>query len=96
VGNECVFDFKNFFSMSNLTYKEAQELSLKVRWKAAPCFAGEECWCRVIVPEEPIIDKDGNEIEIVSAASISKIHAEHIVEQHNLNLDDTKKKENMC
>lgn len=66
-----------------MTYTEAKEASLKVRWKISTCVSGEACWCRTILPEEEIIDDDGNEIYIVGDGSISKEHAEHIVKLHN-------------
>lgn len=69
--------------MENLTYKEAQEKSLKVKWKISYCPQGEECWCRVIEPEVEIKDKDGNKIYIIGSGEVSKIHAEHIVNIHN-------------
>lgn len=70
-----------------MNYKEALELSLNVRWKTDTCVSGSECWCRVIRPENNIIDEEGNEVYIVGQGSITKEHAEHIVKLHNLNLD---------
>ena len=72
--------------MSQLTYQEAQEKSLTVRWKTEMCPQKEACWCRLIVPEEPISDKDGNEIYIAGSGCIQKEHAEHIVKIHNESL----------
>lgn len=70
-----------------MNYKEALELSLTVRWKTETCVSGDKCWCRVIKPENNIIDEEDNEIYIVGQGSIAKEHAEHIVKLHNLNLD---------
>ena len=72
-----------------MDYKEAQELSLKVRWKTELCHTGEECWCRVITTETPLVYEDRgvkDEIYIAPSGSIMKDHAEHIVELHNLSL----------
>lgn len=69
-----------------MTYKEAQEKALSVRWKTSICFSGEECWCKVIEPEEPIKDNHGEDIYIVPSGSISKEYAEHIVKLHNNSL----------
>ena len=79
-----------------LTYKEAQEKSLSVRWEFKPCLSGEQCWCRIVVPETPIMydDEHGGEEAfdyIIGAGSVSKIFAEHIVEIHNKNLENVQK-----
>jgi len=74
--------------MGFLKYKEAQELSLKVKWKATPCQSGESCWCRVIEPELELKDDDGNEIYIAGSGCVPTIYAEHIVKLHNDSLND--------
>lgn len=74
-------------NISELTYDEATEHCLNVRWKVTPCDSGEECWCRLIVPEYEIIDKDGNDIYIVGSGCMEKIYAEHIVKLHNMSID---------
>ena len=77
-----------------MTYKEATELAIKSKWKTAVCISGEECWCRMIVTEEPIKYKyqDSEEpydaSEIVSAGAIDKECAEQIVKDHNQNLNN--------
>ena len=72
--------------MKKLTYKEAQEKSLTVRWKVSFCPQGENCWCRIIEPEEKISDSDDNEIYIVGSGEMSRIYAEYLVDLHNKNL----------
>jgi hypothetical protein len=75
-----------------MTHEEAYNKALKVKWKVAPCFSGEECWCRLIVPDEPI-NYDPNNIEevcIVSSAAINKKMAEHIVKIHNKFIENGK------
>lgn len=69
-----------------LSYQEAQALSLTVKWKTTTCSQGEECWCRTIEPTEKIIDKDGEEIYIVGSGSIDTLYAKHIVGLHNNSL----------
>lgn len=69
-----------------MTYNEAQQYSLTVKWKTATCTQGEKCWCRAILPEEEILDKDGNEIIIVHDGAMPKEYAEHIVKLHNASL----------
>ena len=69
-----------------MNYQEAISYSLSVRWKTTPCPTGKECWCRIIEPEEKIIDDKDNEIYIVGAGMISKEYAEHIVQLHNASI----------
>lgn len=69
-----------------MTYNNLQKLSLKKRWKISLCNQGESCWCRIIEPEEKMVDDSGNEIYIAGSGEISKIYAEHIVKLHNKNL----------
>jgi len=73
-----------------MNYQEAQELSLKVKWKTTPCPSGEKCWCRIIEPEDLIVDDSGNEIYIAGAGVVPKIYAEHIVNLHNENIKNDK------
>ena len=72
-----------------MTYKEGIEHSLTVRWKVTTCGEGEKCWCRIIEPEEEILDDDGNEIYIAGSGSVNKEYAEHIVKLHNASLSKT-------
>ena len=37
-----------------MTFDEAKNLAKTVRWKTEVCYTGEDCWYRIIVPEEPI------------------------------------------
>jgi hypothetical protein len=76
-----------------MTYEEAQELSLIVKWKTATCSQGEECWCRAIVPVVPISYAEdemnvGQEYTIVRPGEIHKELAEYFVSLHNFNLDE--------
>lgn len=66
-----------------MTYQEAKDLSLTVKWKTTVCQSGDVCWCRIIEPQERIEDKDGNEIYIAASGCVPKEYAEHIVELHN-------------
>ena len=68
-----------------MTHEEAYDKATKVKWKVEPCFSGEECWCRLIVPDEIINYGPDNveEVYIVGSASINKKMAEHIVNIHN-------------
>lgn len=70
-----------------MTYEEALKFALTVPWKSSSC--GEpNCWCEVIEPETQIVDETGEEIYIVKAGRINKIHAHHIVEIHNKILNE--------
>ena len=68
-----------------MTYEEAQQLALKVRWKTVTCLAGEECWCRIVVPEKDILYGDDNDEEFYIAASgaLPTMFAEDMVKNHN-------------
>jgi hypothetical protein len=60
-----------------------------VRWKVTICPTGDDCWCRMIEPVEPITDEKGNEWDnVVGAAQIGKDLAEHIVGLHNNYMDN--------
>jgi len=69
-----------------MTYEEAQQKALTVEWKASPCHQGEECWCRIIEPVEPILYDEDEEYYIVASGSIPKLEAEHLVELQNKSL----------
>lgn len=77
---------------NNMTHEEAYNRALEVKWKVEPCFSGEKCWCRIIVPNEPInYGPDNIEVvEIISSASINKKMAEHIVKIHNQHINNGK------
>ena len=68
-----------------MNYEEANEYVTKIPWKVSPCFAESEgrCWCAVIESVEEVQDDNGNEIIIVTAGSINKKFANHIVQLHN-------------
>lgn len=90
-----------------MTFEEAVEHSLKVPWKTVECFSGPQCWCRMVVPVNPIdceynthdgvVQKDTYD-EIIGPAAINKITAEYIVKIHNENLEflERKKKLSEC
>ena len=77
-----------------MNFEQAREYSFLVPWKATECFSGPECWCRMIVPIEPIkYDEYCKNVGatiyreydvIVDAAAIDKETAEYIVRLHNL------------
>ena len=69
-----------------MKYEEVQQKALTIKWKTTPCHQGEECWCRVIEPTEPILYDDNEEYYIVGSGSIPQLEAEHLVELHNKNL----------
>ena len=67
-----------------MTYEEAQKEAIKVEWVASPWWQGEDCWCRVIEPKNPIVYGEHNEeYYIVGSGSIPKAEAEYIVKLHN-------------
>lgn len=72
-----------------MNYEQAKELSFLVPWKTMECFSGPDCWCRIIVPVEPILyshpenPDNKHEYVIVDAGSLDQETAEHIVRLHN-------------
>jgi hypothetical protein len=80
-------------------YDEAHKYSLTVPWKLETCNVGESCWCRIIVPIEPIkyVNKIGDteridEIDyIIPDGSIDKETAEYFLELHHDKLKENKR-----
>ena len=69
-----------------MNYEQVREKALKSRWKTEVCASGEECWCRIITTETPLVYSEKEEYYIVGEAGIPKMEAEHIVELHNKSL----------
>lgn len=84
--------------MKSFTFEEARDYSFNVRWKVETCFSGENCWCRIVVPEKPITFKYEQdreyeeEFQIISDGSVDKETAEHIVKIHNKRIEEIKNK----
>lgn len=80
-----------------MNFEQAREYSFLVPWKTMECFTGPECWCRIIVPVEPIYythpdtDDKKYEYDIVGAGSLDQETAEYLVKLHNEHLDGTLK-----
>ena len=69
-----------------MTYQEAIEKSLTVKWEIGTCQQGEQCWCRTIKPVEPILFEDGDteeEYYVVRSGELNKETVEHLVKLHN-------------
>jgi hypothetical protein len=71
---------------------KAIEYSLTIPWKIDVCISGEECWCRLILPTEPIkythTYSTGEKTEvdyesIIGDGSVDKDTAEYLVKIHN-------------
>lgn len=78
-----------------MNFEQAREYSFLVPWKATECFSGPECWCRIIVPIEPIYytnpESDNRyEYSVVDAGSLDQTTAEYIVRLHNEHFDKVK------
>ena len=73
-----------------MNFDQAKEYSFLVPWKTMECFSGSQCWCRIIVPVEPIYythsDTDNKQYEytILDAGALDQESAEYIVRLHNL------------
>ena len=70
-----------------MTYEEAIELAYQVKWKTSTCGQGEQCWCRIVEPEVPIIYDKVEQIYIISMGAINKEFAEYFVELHNRTIE---------
>ena len=71
-----------------MNFEQAKEYSFLVPWKTMECFSGPECWCRIIVPIEPIYytnpESDNKyEYSVVDAGALDQETAEYIVKLHN-------------
>ena len=69
-----------------MTYQEAINKSLTVKWEISTCGQGEQCWCRVIKPVEPIVFEDGDstqEFYVVGPGELQSEIAHHLVILHN-------------
>ena len=74
-----------------LNYTEAIQESLKRKWVIGTCSQGEECWCRTITCEEPLMYQEYKDIEpeefsVVGQGDLGKEIVEHIVKIHNESL----------
>ena len=80
-----------------MNFEQAKELSFLVKWKATECFSGPDCWCRIIVPVEPIYyshpenPENKHEYSIVDAGALDQETAEYMVDLHNSCLERIKK-----
>ena len=74
-----------------MTYDEAEEKALNMKWKVGTCSQGEECWCRTILPvEEVIMTGEGvndTSYMIVGPAEMYAKVAHRIVYDHNRLID---------
>lgn len=72
-----------------MNFEQARELSFLVPWKATECFSGPHCWCRIIVPVEPILYSHPespdvkHEYVVVDAGTLDQETAEYVVDLHN-------------
>ena len=79
-----------------MTFDQARELSFLVPWKTMECFSGPDCWCRIIVPVEPIIyshpenPDNKHEYVIVDAGALDQETAEYIVRLHNNKIEQNR------
>ena len=72
-----------------MNFDQAREYSFLVKWKVAECFSGPDCWCRIILPFEPILYSHNespdvkHEYVIVDAGALDEETAEYMVKLHN-------------
>ena len=81
-----------------MNYKQAQDQSFLVPWKATECFSGQDCWCRIIVPIKPIYytvpgsSENKREFVVVDAGSLDEKTAEYFCNLHNQRLNPIENK----
>lgn len=86
-----------------MNFEQAREHSFKVPWKTIECFNGPQCWCRRIVPVDPIpyndefenfgktlVSTETEDYEIFPADAIDQQTAEYIVGLHNKMIEERK------
>ena len=79
-----------------MNFDQAKQLSFLVPWKAIECFSGPDCWCRIIVPVEPILyshpenPENKHEYAIIDAGALDQDTAEYFVDLHNSCLERIK------
>jgi len=72
-----------------MNYEQAEQYSKLVPWKTEVCFSGPECWCRIIVPKDPIYYSHPESMDVkrefvvVDSGALDVDTAEYIVELHN-------------
>jgi hypothetical protein len=75
-----------------MTYKEAEDILYKTKWKTKTCSQGAKCWCRMIVPVKKILH-DGTYSEgiyIAGSGELTKRAAEYFVKLHNKEIAEAK------
>lgn len=79
-----------------MNFEQAREYSFLVKWKVAECFSGPDCWCRIVVPIEPIYYTNPEsdikyEYSIIEDGALDQETAEYFVNLHNSCLERIKK-----
>lgn len=72
-----------------MTYEEAIKQSLETKWVLGTCSSGEECWCRTIKCDPPLMFEEWGEEEEylpVEQGHLTKLMAERFVYLHNSHL----------
>ena len=76
-----------------MNFEQAKEYAFLVKWKTDECLSGPDCWCRIILPVEPIYYSHPespdvkHEYLIADAGSLDQETAEHLVKLHNENYE---------
>lgn len=74
-----------------MKYTEAIQESLKRKWVIGTCSQGEQCWCRTVRCEEPVMfieseDVDPQELFVVRPGELGIEYVNHIIKLHNQSL----------
>jgi len=70
-----------------MTYQEAINESLNRKWKIGTCSQGEQCWCRTITCDPPLmyeeVEGETHEFYPIGSGDVMTEVVEHIVSLHN-------------
>lgn len=69
-----------------MTYEQAEQTVLSMKWVTKTCNQGEKCWCRMVTTEEPVFYNEDEQYYISRSGELNQAMAEHFVELHNNSL----------
>ena len=80
-----------------MNFEQAREYAFTMPWKVSECHVGSQCWCRRIVPVDPIsyndeyenfgktlVSTETEDYEVIPDSAIDQKTADYIVKLHNL------------
>lgn len=80
-----------------MNFDKAREYSFLVPWKTMECFSGPDCWCRMVVPIDPVyyVNPESPDVKheyvVVDAGALDQETAEYFADLHNSCLERIKR-----